>query len=289
MTGKRPGHVERGRHGGRRERASAARRDHSTGGARLSQVLRNDWAQRIGDEFQEPYYRELRQFLIDEYRRHTVYPDMFDIFNALHSTPYADVKVCILGQDPYHGPGQAHGLSFSVQPGVPPPPSLQNILRELHADLGHPPPGHGYLQAWAEQGVLLLNTVLTVRAGMANSHRGRGWERFTDRIIGELNSREQPVVFILWGRPARAKKALIDVGRHPIIESAHPSPLAAHHGFFGSRPFSRANEYLQAMGVNPVDWRLPPVAAEAAPRPSSGSAGGPTRRIGSEREGSETP
>lgn len=226
----------------------------------LSRILKNDWAERIGDEFTKPYYKELRQFLIEEYRTRTVYPDMYDIFNALHYTSYADTKVCILGQDPYHGPGQAHGLSFSVKPGVPPPPSLQNIFKELHADLGCPIPDHGCLEHWARQGVLLLNTVLTVRRGEANSHRGRGWEQFTDRVIEELNARERPVVFILWGRPARAKKVMIDTERHFVIESAHPSPLSAHYGFFGSRPFSRANEFLRQAGMTPIDWALPPLA-----------------------------
>ncbi len=226
----------------------------------LSRILKNDWAERIGDEFTKPYYKELRQFLIEEYRTRTVYPDMYDIFNALHYTSYADTKVCILGQDPYHGPGQAHGLSFSVKPGVPPPPSLQNIFKELHADLGCPIPDHGCLEHWARQGVLLLNTVLTVRRGEANSHRGRGWEQFTDRVIEELNTRERPVVFILWGRPARAKKVMIDTERHFVIESAHPSPLSAHYGFFGSRPFSRANEFLRQAGMTPIDWALPPLA-----------------------------
>lgn len=225
----------------------------------LTKILRNDWAERVGDEFDQPYYKALRRFLLDEYRRHPVYPDMYDIFNALHMTPYADVKVCLLGQDPYHGPGQAHGLSFSVRPGVPPPPSLQNIFKELQADVGSPVPNHGNLEHWARQGVLLLNTVLTVRGGQANSHRGQGWERFTDRVIAELNRRPQPVVFMLWGRPARAKKAMIDTGRHFVIASAHPSPLSAHYGFFGSRPFSRANAFLQSRGVAPIDWALPPL------------------------------
>lgn len=225
----------------------------------MAAILKNDWADRLNGEFEQPYYKELRQFLIEEYRTRTVYPDMYDIFNALHFTSYADTKVCILGQDPYHGPGQAHGLSFSVKPGVPPPPSLQNIFKELHGDLGCPIPNHGCLEHWAQQGVLLLNTVLTVRQGAANSHRGRGWERFTDRVIEELNARERPVVFILWGRPARAKKEMIDTDRHFVIESPHPSPLSAHYGFFGSRPFSRANEFLRQAGMEPIDWALPPL------------------------------
>lgn len=225
----------------------------------VAAILKNDWADRLNGEFGQPYYKDLRQFLIEEYRTRTVYPDMYDIFNALHFTSYAATKVCILGQDPYHGPGQAHGLSFSVKPGVPPPPSLQNIFKELHSDLGCPIPNHGCLEHWARQGVLLLNTVLTVRQGAANSHRGRGWERFTDRVIEELNARERSVVFILWGRPARAKKAMIDAARHFIIESPHPSPLSAHYGFFGSRPFSQANEFLRRAGMEPVDWAIPPL------------------------------
>src|SRR5690625_4777752 len=177
---------------------------------------------------------------------------MYDIFNALHFTSYAATKVCILGQDPYHGPGQAHGLSFSVKPGVPPPPSLQNIFKELQSDIGCPIPDHGCLEHWARQGVLLLNTVLTVRRGQANSHRGKGWEQFTDRVIEVLNEREKPVVFILWGRHARMKKPMIDTGQHYIIESTHLSPFSAHHGFFGSRPFSRANEFLEEAGMEPI-------------------------------------
>lgn len=223
----------------------------------MSNILHNDWADRVGDEFEKPYYKELRQFLISEYRNRIVYPDMHDIFNALHFTPYAEVKVCILGQDPYHGPGQAHGLSFSVRPDVPAPPSLQNIFKELHSDIGCPVPDHGNLEAWAKQGVLLLNTVLTVRAGAAHSHRGRGWEQFTDRVITELNARPEPIVFLLWGRPARSKKIMIDTSRHHVIESPHPSPFSARHGFFGSRPFSRTNEFLHANGFAPVDWALP--------------------------------
>lgn len=234
--------------------AAAIREDH-----KLSRILRNDWAEHLEPEFEKPYYKELRQFLIQEYRTTTVYPDMYDIFNALHYTPLSETKVCILGQDPYHGPGQAHGLSFSVKPGVPAPPSLQNIFKELHADLGCPIPNHGCLEHWARQGVLLLNTVLTVRRGQANSHRGKGWEHFTDRVIEVLNARKQPVVFILWGRNAQAKKDMIDASRHCIIESSHPSPYSAHYGFFGSRPFSRANEFLQQHGMAPINWTISPL------------------------------
>lgn len=231
----------------------------------MAVILKNDWAELLAGEFQQPYYLALRAFLIEEYRRTTVYPDMYDIFNALHFTSYEGTKVCILGQDPYHGPGQAHGLCFSVKPGVPAPPSLQNIFKELHDDLGCRIPNHGCLEHWARQGVLLLNTVLTVRRGQANSHKGKGWERFTDRVIELLNQRERPVVFILWGRNAQAKKEMIDTSRHLVIESAHPSPYSAHAGFFGSRPFSRANAFLRQIGVEPIDWEIPPL--EAAPAP----------------------
>lgn len=220
-------------------------------------ILTNDWADLLNEEFQKPYYQALRSFLIEEYRAQTIYPRMHDIFNALHYTSYADTKVCILGQDPYHGPGQAHGLCFSVQPGIKPPPSLQNIFKELHDDVGCPIPKEGTLTPWTRQGVLLLNTVLTVRRGAANSHRGKGWEQFTDQVIAHLNARATPVVFILWGRNAQEKKAMIDQNRHAVIESSHPSPYSAHQGFFGSRPFSRANRYLQDWGIEPVDWTLP--------------------------------
>ena len=220
------------------------------------QIFKNDWANLLDGELQRPYYRELRKFLIDEYRTQEIYPDMYDIFNALHFTSYADTKVVILGQDPYHEPGQAHGLSFSVLPNVPPPPSLINIFQELHNDLGCKIPETGCLKSWAEQGVLLLNTVLTVRAHFANSHRGMGWEIFTDKIISLLNEREKPVAFILWGRPARNKKSMITNPQHFIVESAHPSPLSAHKGFFGTRPFSRVNNFLTSIGETPIDWQL---------------------------------
>mgnify|MGYP000845009675 FL=1 len=223
------------------------------------EIFHNDWAAYLDEELKQPYYQELRRFLIDEYRRGRVYPDMYDIFNALHYTPYAAVKVVILGQDPYHGPGQAHGLSFSVQPGVAPPPSLLNIFKELQTDLGCRIPNNGCLKPWAEQGVLLLNTVLTVRAHQANSHRGRGWETFTDKIITLLNARERPLAFILWGGPARKKKNMIDTSRHFIVESPHPSPLSASYGFFGSRPFSKVNAFLESVGETPVDWQLPDI------------------------------
>ena len=221
------------------------------------QIFKNDWEALLEPEMQKPYYRELRQFLIGEYRTHRIYPDMYSIFNAMHYTAYEDVKVVILGQDPYHGPGQAHGLSFSVLPGVPAPPSLVNIFKELQDDLGCAIPNNGCLKPWAEQGVLLLNAVLTVREHQAASHQGRGWEQFTDHIIELLNQREKPLAFILWGSPARRKKAMITNPRHFIVESPHPSPLSAFRGFFGSKPFSRVNEFLKSTGQEPIDWQLP--------------------------------
>ncbi|WP_100332527.1 uracil-DNA glycosylase [Bacillus xiapuensis] len=221
------------------------------------QILKNDWHQLLHEEFKKPYYLQLREFLKKEYATRVIYPDMHDIFNALHYTPYGEVKVVILGQDPYHGPGQAHGLSFSVKPEVPLPPSLRNIFKERKHDLGMDIPNNGYLVPWAQQGVLLLNTVLTVRQGEAHSHRGKGWEPFTDRIISLINKRDKPVVFVLWGRPAQSKLALIDQRKHRIITSPHPSPLSASRGFFGSRPFSQVNEYLCELNEEPIDWRIP--------------------------------
>ena len=223
----------------------------------MKKIFKNDWAELLDDELKEPYYQELRKFLIDEYSTKKIFPNMYDIFNALHFTSYADTKVVILGQDPYHEPGQAHGLSFSVLPNVPPPPSLMNIFKELRDDLGCFIPNNGCLKPWAEQGVLLLNAVLTVRAHAANSHRGHGWEIFTDRIIRLLNDHERPLAFILWGRPARSKKNMITNPRHFIVESAHPSPLSASGGFFGSRPFSRVNKFLESIGEIPIDWQIP--------------------------------
>ncbi|GAB2720113.1 uracil-DNA glycosylase [Paenibacillus thermoaerophilus] len=225
----------------------------------MKKILHNDWAPLLEEEFASPYYQELRRFLVEEYRTQTVYPDMYDIFNAFHYTPYSEVKAVILGQDPYHGPGQAHGLSFSVRPGTPPPPSLQNMLKELRDDLGCRLPNNGCLVPWAKQGVMLLNTVLTVRAGQPASHKGRGWERFTDRVISLLNEREKPVVFVLWGSHAQAKRQLIDTRRHPVIAAPHPSPLSAHRGFLGSRPYSRINQLLLQLGQEPIDWQLPDV------------------------------
>jgi uracil-DNA glycosylase len=221
------------------------------------EIFKNDWSELLTPELTQPYYLKLRQFLINEYRTRRIYPDMYDIFNALHYTSYEDAKVVILGQDPYHGPGQAHGLSFSVQPGIEPPPSLLNIFKELATDLGCTVPNNGCLKPWAEQGVLLLNTVLTVREHAANSHHGQGWEVFTDKIISFLNEREKPLAFILWGSPARRKKEMITNQNHFIVESPHPSPLSASRGFFGSRPFSRVNEFLKSTGQEPVNWQLP--------------------------------
>ncbi|SFJ86265.1 uracil-DNA glycosylase [Thermoflavimicrobium dichotomicum] len=220
-------------------------------------ILKNDWQDVVGQEFEKPYYLKLRQFLIHEYNTQIIYPDKYEIYSALHLTPYAETKVVILGQDPYHGPGQAHGLSFSVKPGVPIPPSLQNIFKELRDDLGCYIPNNGYLVKWAKQGVLMLNAVLTVRQGRPNSHRGKGWEIFTDQVIQALNKRKDPVVFILWGKNAQEKKKLITCPHHYIIESAHPSPYSADRGFFGSRPFSRTNQFLRRIGQPEIDWQIP--------------------------------
>lgn len=220
-------------------------------------IFQNDWAPLLEAEMQKEYYQKLRTILIKEYKTRTIYPDMYDIFNAMHYTPYDKVKVVILGQDPYHGPRQAHGLSFSVLPGVEPPPSLVNIFKELESDLGCKVPNHGCLRHWAKQGVLLLNTVLTVREYQANSHQGIGWEEFTDRIITHLNQRKEPMVFILWGRPAQRKQSMITNPNHLVITSPHPSPLSAYRGFFGSRPFSKANDFLMRHGMEPIDWQLP--------------------------------
>lgn len=218
--------------------------------------IKNDWYDLLKDEFEKDYYKKLRTFLIEEYRHHTIYPNMYDIFNALNFTPYKDVKVVILGQDPYHGPHQAHGLSFSVQPDVKIPPSLVNIYKELHADLGCYIPNNGYLKKWADQGVLLLNTSLTVRAGEANSHRNIGWGTFTDKIIELLNQRQNPIVFILWGNNAISKEKFITNPQHYIIKSVHPSPLSASRGFFGSRPFSKTNAFLIKNNKTPIDWQI---------------------------------
>ena len=237
--------------------------------------MTTDWNPVLRGEFAKPYWVELQQFVAAERGRTTVYPAHDEVFAALHLTPFAEVKAVILGQDPYHGPNQAHGLCFSVRPGVRPPPSLQNIFKELESDLGISPPSHGCLDSWARQGVLLLNASLTVRAGRAASHQGKGWETFTDEVLRTVNTKQERVVFILWGASARRKKALIDTSRHAIIESPHPSPLSASSGFFGSRPFSRANAALVEAGRDPIDWALPerPTAA-GRPTEAGRAAGG---------------
>ncbi|MCK6146243.1 uracil-DNA glycosylase [Enterococcus hirae] len=223
----------------------------------MKEIIHNSWQTILIDEFEKEYYQKLRNFLKKEYTTQKIHPDMYHIYEALELTPYEKVKVVILGQDPYHGVNQAHGLSFSVQPGVKIPPSLNNIYKELQSDLGISPVKHGNLVSWAKQGVLLLNTVLTVREGQAYSHRGKGWEILTDKIIEKLNEREKPIVFILWGKPAQEKMKMIDKSRHIILTSAHPSPLSAHRGFLGSKPFSKTNDALMALGETPIDWQLP--------------------------------
>ena len=220
----------------------------------MAEILKNDWKEALEIEFEKPYYKELRQFLLQEYKTQQVFPPMHDIFNALHYTPLSRVKVMILGQDPYHDVNQAHGLCFSVLPGQQPPPSLQNIYKELQEDLGCPIPNHGYLKKWADQGVLLLNTVLTVRAHQANSHQNKGWEKFTDAVIETVNRQQRPVVYLLWGKPAQSKKPMLTNPSHLILQAPHPSPLSAYRGFFGSRPFSRANDFLEKNGAGSIDW-----------------------------------
>ena len=216
----------------------------------------NECDEIMAGEFDLPYYKQLREFLKQEYLTKEIYHDMNNIFNAMKHASYSDIKAVILGQDPYHEPGQAHGLCFSVQKGCPIPPSLQNIYKELNADLGIPPAPHGELYKWADNGVLLLNTVLTVRRGQANSHKGKGWEIFTDDVIKKLNEREKPMVFLLWGANARSKKQFITNPNHLVLEAAHPSPLSAYNGFFGCRHFSKCNAFLEAHGIEPVDWRI---------------------------------
>ena len=216
----------------------------------------NEWDELLKGEFEKDYYLKLREFLKKEYFTYQVYPNMYDIFNALKFTSYSDVKAVIIGQDPYHGPGQAHGLCFSVQKGVAIPPSLQNMYKELYSDLGIPPSNHGYLKKWADNGVLMMNAVLTVRGGQANSHRNMGWEIFTDRVIELLNTREQPIVFILWGNNAKQKMKLITNTNHLILQAAHPSPLSAFNGFFGCKHFSKTNDFLASHGIAPIDWRI---------------------------------
>ncbi len=216
----------------------------------------NEWDVLLEGEFDKEYYQKLRSFLAKAYRTRTVYPDMYDIFNALKLTSYSQVSVVIIGQDPYHGEGQAHGLSFSVKKGIEPPPSLKNIFKEIRDELGIEIPNHGELTKWAKQGVLLLNAVLTVFAGEANSHRNMGWEIFTDRVIELLNEREEPIVFLLWGANAKQKKKLITNPNHKILETVHPSPLSAYNGFFGCGHFAKANEFLKSVGREPIDWSL---------------------------------
>lgn len=220
-------------------------------------MIENDWLPAVSGEFGKPYYKKLYEFVKEEYSRTTVYPPADDIFNALHLTPLGEVKVLILGQDPYHNEHQAHGLSFSVLPDQKDlPPSLQNIYKELHDDIGCSIPNHGYLEKWAKQGVLLLNTVLTVRAHQANSHQGKGWEQFTDAIISAVNAQDRPIVYMLWGRPAQSKIPMLTNPKHLILKAPHPSPLSAYRGFFGCKHFSQANAFLEEHGVKGVDWQL---------------------------------
>ncbi len=218
--------------------------------------LGNDWDEILKDEWEKPYYKQLRQFLKKEYSTYEIYPDMYDIFNALKYTSFADCKAVIIGQDPYHEPGQAHGLCFSVKPGVPLPPSLKNIYKELESDLGIPPAKNGYLEKWAKSGVLMLNNVLTVRRANANSHKDKGWEQFTDTVIEKLNEKDTPVVFILWGANARKKCEKITNPIHKKLISVHPSPLSAYGGFFGCRHFSKCNELLKEAGLESIDWSV---------------------------------
>lgn len=222
----------------------------------LNPVLDESWREVLREEFLHPYMEELKTFLVEEKKNHTVFPKGGSIFNAFNSTPFDSVKAVILGQDPYHGAGQAHGLSFSVPPGVKVPPSLQNIFKELVDDIGCPYPDSGDLSHWASEGVLLLNTLLSVRAGEPFSHKDRGWERFTDQVIRTLSDRREHLVFILWGAPAGKKAALIDGTKHLILKAPHPSPLSSYRGFFGSKPFSRTNAYLQRWGISPIEWKL---------------------------------
>ena len=218
--------------------------------------LGNDWDEILKDEFQKDYYRNLRKFLADEYRKCVVYPNMYDIFNALRYTSFENTRAVILGQDPYHEVNQAHGLSFSVLPGNPIPKSLQNIYKELQSDIGCYYPNNGFLKKWADQGVLMLNTVLTVRAHAAFSHKGRGWEQFTDAVINAVNAQDRPIVYMLWGRPAQSKIPMLTNPKHLILTAPHPSPLSAYRGFFGCKHFSKANEFLKANGAEPIDWQI---------------------------------
>ena len=220
-------------------------------------AIQNDWLQAVGGEFRKPYYKELYDFVKEEYSTRVIYPPADDIFNALHLTPLKEVKVVILGQDPYHNEHQAHGLSFSVLPDQREiPPSLQNIYKELHDDLGCYIPDNGYLEKWARQGVLMLNTVLTVRAHQANSHQGHGWEQFTDAILEAVNQEDRPIVYLLWGRPAQSKIPMLTNPKHLILKAPHPSPLSAYRGFFGCRHFSQTNAFLESHGEAPIDWQI---------------------------------
>lgn len=221
--------------------------------------LQNGWEQLLQQQLQAPYFQSLTNFLKKEYESNTIFPPKNEVFQALHYTSFQETKVVILGQDPYHGYGQAHGLSFSVKPEMKIPPSLKNIYKELQTDLGYSIPNHGFLESWALQGVLLLNTVLTVREGEPNSHKGLGWELLTDEIISLLNKREKPVIFVLWGKNAEQKKDLITGTQHKVIQAPHPSPLSASRGFFGSRPFSKINQFLKLIGEREIDWELPKV------------------------------
>ncbi|MCR5467844.1 MAG: uracil-DNA glycosylase [Lachnospiraceae bacterium] len=218
--------------------------------------IENDWKEALSEEFKKPYYKNLYDFVTKEYRERQIFPPADDIFNALHYTSLSDVKVVILGQDPYHDVNQAHGLCFSVRPGIEPPPSLKNIYAELQSDMGCYIPNNGYLIKWAKQGVLMLNTVLTVRAHEANSHQGKGWENFTDAIIKKVNEQDRPVVYLLWGSPARKKKEMLNNPKHLILEAPHPSPLSAYRGFFGCKHFSMANDFLEKNGLTPIDWQI---------------------------------
>ena len=219
-------------------------------------AIDNDWLPAVNAEFKKPYYADLYKFVKEEYSKVAVFPPADEIFSALHLTPLSKVKVVIIGQDPYHNVGQAHGLCFSVRPEVEIPPSLVNIYKELQSDLGCKIPNNGYLVKWAEQGVLLLNTVLTVRAHQANSHQGKGWEQFTDAIIRAVNAEDRPIAYLLWGRPAQSKMSMLDNPKHKVFTAPHPSPLSAHRGFFGCKHFSQANKFLEENGVSPIDWQI---------------------------------
>ncbi len=223
---------------------------------RINPVIEEKWREILWKEFQSPYFSELKEFLVEEKKQSTIFPPGNLMFNAFQHTPFDHVKAVVLGQDPYHGSGQAHGLCFSVPPGIPKPPSLVNIFKELHADLGIPVPEHGNLEKWADQGVLLLNATLSVRAGQAGSHQNRGWETFTNRVIEQISTHKSGVVFLLWGRYAQAKVSLIDGQKHLILKAAHPSPFSAYNGFFGCQHFSKTNEYLEQHGINGIDWTL---------------------------------